>query len=150
MVHYSIVSGGVADPNGPYQVTIPSAPLSAAPVGITGSVTLEDGTPGRECLVYVQVEQLFFGSILAESLPINTLTNGGGYAADIKNVRDATNIDAALNFDVNGQNATITVTAACSPDATGTVSRTTAAADKLIVAGVVSEYQNMDVVVAAQ
>ena len=147
-IHYQIVSGGTPDPYGPYQVTIQSVPLSAAPVGITGSVPYDDGSPGRECLVYVAVEQLFFGQVL-RSLPINVLTNGGSYAADIKNIRLAGLPDQPLSFDPNSDNATIFVTAACDPANQGTVSKTTAEADKLTVGVTVSEYQNMDVTVGA-
>ena len=48
-IHYNLVSGGLTDPRGPYQVTIPSVALSAAPVGITGTVTYQVGSAGREC-----------------------------------------------------------------------------------------------------
>ncbi len=145
-IHYNIVSGGVTDPNGPYQATIPSVPLNAAPVGITGGVAYEDGTPGRECLVFIQVEQLFFGQTL-RSLPISTMTDGGGYAADIKNIRLEGQFDQPLIFDANSADATLFVKALCDPKNSGTISRTTADADKLIVGTTVSEYQNMDLVV---
>ena len=148
-VFFNLVSGGVTDVNGPYQVTMPSVALSAAPVGITGSITFEDTTSGVECLVYIQVEQLFFGIFLVASLPINTITDGGDYAADIKNIRSEQDFNTSLAFDASSADATITVTARCDPDTNGTISRTTLAADKLTVAGSVSEYQNMDVVVTA-
>ena len=146
-IHYNIVSGGGADPNGPYSVTVSTASLSAAPVGITGSITYADASPGRECLAYVRVERLFFGQTL-KSLPINGLTDGGDFAADIKNIRLEGSLDQPLNFEANSDNTTIFVTAVCDPLNRGTVSKTTAAADKLIVGTKVAEYQNMDVIVA--
>jgi len=79
-------------------------------VGITGRVTYQDGSIGRECLVYIQVEQVFFG-ILLKSLPINAMTNGGGYAADIKNIRLAQDFNAPLTFAPDSDEATINVRA---------------------------------------
>jgi hypothetical protein len=126
---------------------MPSAPLNAAPVGITGDVRYADGSPGTECLVYIQVEQAFQGRTL-RSLYINTMTDGGSYAADIRNIRLADDIDSPLSFEPSSKNATIRVRARCDAEREGVISRTTAEADQLRVAGAVSEYQNMDVVLA--
>ena len=146
-IHYNLVSGGVTDPRGPYQVTIPSVALSAAPVGITGTVTYQEGSAGRECLIYIQIDHLFFGLAL-RSLPINAMTDGGGYAADVKNIRLEGSFDQPLIFGADSQDSTINVEAACDPENLGSLARTTAAADTLIVGSTVSEYQNMDVVVS--
>ena len=143
-VHYNVVTGGVAHPDGPFQAIIPSTALNEAPRGISGSVTYSDGAAGTECLVYLQVRQPGLG----ESLVINTMTNGGRYSAEVGNLRLVSNIDAPLGYDADGLDATITVTALCGSLNVGVVSRTTAAASKLFVVGRVSEYTGMDVEVA--
>ena len=145
-IHYIPVMGGVPDPNGPYVVTLPSVPLSAAPVGITGRVSYPDGSPGRECLVYIRVEHLFLGLVL-RSLPISGLTDGGEYAADIKNIRLEGAFDQPLFFGADSQDSTIILTAMCDSEMVGTITSTTAEADKLVVGATVSEYQNMDVAI---
>ena len=106
-IHYNLRSDGQTDPDGPYQVTMPTVALSAAPVGISGAVSYENPHPGRECLVYVQVAQkVFFGEIfLGEemSLWINMLTDGGSFAGDVKNIRQIGKINQALQYDAESQ-----------------------------------------------
>ena len=77
VVHFNVLFAGVRHPDGPFQVTLPSAALTAAPVGIAGSVSYFDGSAGVGCLVYVRVTQTVAGHAI-DSLTINTLANGGG------------------------------------------------------------------------
>ena len=147
-IHFNIISGGLTHPDGPFQVTMPSVPLSAAPVGITGSISYQDGSPGRECLVYILVEHNFLNIVLLKSLPINAMTDGGDFAADIKNIRLADTPDNPLNFELNSQNSTIIVKAMCDARNVGEISSTTGDADKLLVGATVAEYQNMDIAVS--
>ena len=147
-IHYQPVSGGGAAPGGPYQAVLPSVPLNAAPVGITGAVTYQGGSPGRECLVYLRVDRVFSGQVL-RSLHVIAMTDGDLYATDIKNIRSALDPDTPLSYGPDSDDATIHVRAVCDAEREGSILRTTADADKLRVAGAVSEYQNMDVVVSA-
>ena len=151
-IHYQIVSGGKRDPNGPYEVSIPTGALITLPNVITGKVFYEDGSVGKECLVYVRVTQRneVVGRVLLENtLWGNEMTEGGAYVTDITNVRqDPQNkvnndYDKALPYNANGNDATITVEARCGPGLGGGISVTTADAEKSGFG-----YVNMDVTVS--
>ena len=89
-IHYNIVSGGVRDPDGPYQVTIPSVALTSPPNLLTGIVRYPDSSLGLECIVSMRVtnkEPFGPGSADAHSLWVTGITNGGGYTLDITNIR---------------------------------------------------------------
>ena len=86
--------------------------------------------------------------VAQESLWNNTITNGGGFTAEIRNIRSRQNVDTPLVFDADSGDATISVNARCGPGLEGNLTRTTADADKLKVLGSVAEYQNMEVVVS--
>jgi len=147
-IHYDIVSGGERHPSGPYRVTIPSAVLLNPPVGLTGRVRYADGASGRECLVYIRVTQTVSGT-RQSSLWHNTITDGGGFTAEIRNVRARQNFDTALAFEPDTDDATIEASALCGPGLQGSVAKTTADATKLTVLGRVAEYQEFDIVVSS-
>ena len=156
-IYYNIVSGGRTDPNGPFMATTPSGFLITPPNLITGRVSYDGGAQGNECLVYMRVTQrrsIGGNEFFENSLWVNTLSNGGGYVLDATNIRQdpdnllSNNFDNALQYGVNSQDANITIYVVCGPGQRGTLSRTTADAEKLIILGSVAEYRRMDVVVA--
>ena len=150
-INYRIVSGGSVFPQDP--ITIPSNPLVSAATLLLGSVTYEDGSAGRECLVYMRVSQITFGAPLY-SLYVNGMTDGGSYTLDITNIRQDpanvipglgpfnNNFNNALTYDVASQNATIEIIAGCDGQRYGSASVTSGNAD---TAG--GNYINVDVVV---
>ena len=160
-IHYQIVTGGEADPNGPYEVSIPTGALITLPNAITGRVLYEDGSPGVECLVHVRVTQRhdIEGNVFLEnSLWVNEMTStsppenpalGGAYVTDITNVRqDPQNqlnndYNRALPYNTDAKDATLTVGARCGRGLQGSISVTTADAEKSGFG-----YINMDVVVS--
>ena len=160
-IYYNIVSGGVADSSGPYQVTIPSSALTSPALFLSGTVTYDEGSAGQECLVRMRVTQkksVDFGppvgiiSSLEHSLWGNALTDGnGGYILDITNIRqDPGNtfdkdFDQALSYDASSTDATITAAARCDNVTQGRRGSTTGAADKTA-----SGYPNYDITVARE
>ena len=136
-IYSNVISGGVS--RGPFRVTIPTRALITPDKSLTGSVSYGDGAPGRECVMRVTVTQrreINSAVFLEKSLLINGITDGGKYTLDITNIRqDPTNdlfsdFNSAFQYDANSTDATINVRAECDAGNAGTVSVTTAVAQR--------------------
>jgi len=130
-INYNIRSGGVSDPNGPYQVTIPSTALTTPGDLLTGTVEYPDTSSAVHCVISARVvvidaTQIFvppFPFVNHNSLWVTTLTNGGQFTLDIQNVRqDPTNTNfsnnnnTAFSFDKNNSKHTVETVARCDGD----------------------------------
>lgn len=135
-IHFDVLSSGAPDPNGPFTTTIPTQSLISPPVLLTGELSLADQSGAEECLVYARVTDLVAGTFLERSLWVVGLTNNGQYTLDLTNVRaDPTNtlnssINQMLNYGQDSVDSTIEVFSRCSSNTGGSVSMTTAAAQR--------------------
>ena len=144
-VYYNIVSGGVSDPKGPYQVLLPERALITPADFISGTVTYQDASLGkcRECLVYVRVEETS-GSGTA-SLWVNTMTDrNGGYIKDVTNLRRSGQaFNTQFSYVKDRSEYRFNVAALSGRGGEGSVSRSTADAEKSA-----SGFPNFDIAVA--
>lgn len=135
-VHFHVFSGEARDLNGSFAVTLPTQPLISPPVLLTGELSLADQSGAEECLVYARVTDLVSDTILERSLWVVGLTKNGQFTLDLTNVRaDPTNprnslIDKRLNYNQDSADSTIEVFSRCSSNTGGSVSVTTAAAQR--------------------
>ena len=132
-INYNIVSGGVADPSGPYAVTIPSTSLPNPPDLLSGTVAYPNSAPGLECVVSFRVRNLnpLGPGTEHTSLWTTNLTNGGTYALDITNIRGHTgnsffnnSKEAAFNYTRSSANSVIDFVTHCDEGSTASVTKT--------------------------
>ncbi len=142
-LHFDVFSGGARDPNGPFTITLPMQPLVQPPTLLTGMIVLADQSGAEECLVYARVTHLAGGTFLEHSLWVVGLTKNGRYTLDLTNVRGDpdnvlnTSVDQRFGYDPSGTDSTIEVVSRCSSNVGGSMSVTTAAAQRIAAGYVV-------------